>query len=88
MEASQNKSDVTIQLLVGGFVFTLPEFSIYLLRSKVIQGFQVCAIVKNVCQFSGANMTHKIFFANLDTPRSHSPLNRLLFFWHIFWHSA
>jgi hypothetical protein len=38
-------------------------------RSKVIQEFHVCAMVKTFFQFLGANMTPKIFFANLETPK-------------------
>jgi chromate transport protein ChrA len=71
MEASQNKNDVTIQFLVAGLVITLPEFSIYLFRSKVIQHFHACAMVKNFFQFLGANMTPKSFIANIQTPKRH-----------------
>jgi hypothetical protein len=34
MKASQNKTGITIQFLVGGLVITLPEFSIYQLPLK------------------------------------------------------
>jgi hypothetical protein len=72
MEASQNKSDVIIQFLVGDLVITLPEFSIYLLPLKIIQEFYICIMVKNFFfQFWVANMTPKSFFANLDTAKRH-----------------
>jgi hypothetical protein len=48
----------------------LPEFSIILFRSKVIQEFHAFAAVKKFFQLLGANMTPKIVFANLDTPKA------------------
>jgi hypothetical protein len=72
MEASQNKSDVTIQFLVGGLVIHFSRnFPSILFRSKVIQEFHAFAMVKQFVQFLGANMTPKIFFANFDTPKRH-----------------
>jgi hypothetical protein len=69
LEASQNKNDATIQFLVGGFVFTLPDFVIYLVP------FKSYAIISCFCYgeeiFWGANMTPKIFFANLNTSKKH-----------------
>jgi hypothetical protein len=53
MEAPQNKSDVTIQFLVGGLVITSPEFPSVLFRSKVIQKFHAFAAVKNFFNFWG-----------------------------------
>jgi hypothetical protein len=47
------------------------NFPSFLFRSKVIQEFRVCAMVKIFFQILGANMTSKIFFANLDTPKRH-----------------
>jgi hypothetical protein len=48
MEAPQNKSDVTIQFLVGWwFSYSLcRNFPSIWLRSKVIQEFHACAMVK------------------------------------------
>jgi hypothetical protein len=46
------------------------NFPSILFRSKVIQEFHACAMVKNFSIF-GANMTPKILFANLDTPKRH-----------------
>jgi hypothetical protein len=61
MQASQNKSDVTIHFLVRGLVIHFAGLSPSIwFRSKVIQEFHVCALVQNVSQFSGANMTPKV----------------------------
>jgi hypothetical protein len=63
----------TIQFLVGGLVIHFAgifHLSIWF-RSKVIPEFHVCAMVKKFFQFLGANMTPKIFFANLETPKRH-----------------
>jgi hypothetical protein len=54
------------------WLFTLPEFPSILFRSKVIQEFRAFAMVKKFFQFWEANMTPKIFFANLDTPKGTS----------------
>jgi hypothetical protein len=73
MEASENKSDVTIKFLVGGLVISLcRNFPSILFRSKVIQEFDVCSVVKKLFQFWGANLTPKIFFAIIDTPKGTS----------------
>jgi hypothetical protein len=72
MEASQKKCDVTIQFLVGGLVFSYSlcrNFPLIFLRSKLIQEFHACAMVKNVFQFLGANMTPKNFVANIKTTK-------------------
>jgi hypothetical protein len=54
MEASQNKSDVTIQFLVGGLVIHFAGiFHLSWFRSKVIQEFHACAMVKNFFNFKG-----------------------------------
>jgi hypothetical protein len=45
------------------------NFPSILFRSKVIQEFHVCAMVKKLFQFLGARLTPKIFFANLGTPK-------------------
>jgi hypothetical protein len=73
MEASQNKSDVTIQFLVGGLVIHFAGiFPFVWFRSKVIQEFHVCAMVKKkIFILWGANMIPKIFFAYLETPKRH-----------------
>jgi hypothetical protein len=69
MEATQNKSDVTIQFLVGGLVFTLPEFSIYLVPFKSYSRISCLCNGEFFFQFLGANLTPKIFFANLETTK-------------------
>jgi hypothetical protein len=48
------------------------NFPFIFLRSKVIQEFHVCAMVKIFFQFLGANMTPKNFFANIQTPKGTS----------------
>jgi hypothetical protein len=54
MEASQKKCDVTIQFQVGGLVILLCQnFPFIFLRSKVIQEFHACAMVKNFFNFWG-----------------------------------
>jgi hypothetical protein len=54
MEASQNKSYVTIQFLVGGLVTHFAGiFDLSAFRSKVIQEFHVCAMVKKFSIFGG-----------------------------------
>jgi hypothetical protein len=71
MEALQNKSDVTIQFLVGGFVVHFAGiFHLSGSVQKLFKNFMFCAMVKNF-SFLGANMTHKIFFANLEIPKRH-----------------
>jgi hypothetical protein len=71
MEASQNKSDVTIQFLVGGLVIQFA--GIFHLSCSVQKLFKIFMFVQwlKFFQFLGANMTPKIFFANLDTPKRH-----------------
>jgi hypothetical protein len=72
MEASQNKSDVTIQFLVGGLVIHFA--GIFHLSGSVQKLFKNFMLVQWLKNFSilGANMTPKIFFANLDTPKGTS----------------
>jgi hypothetical protein len=73
MEASQNKNDVTIQFLVGGFVIHFD--GIFHLSGSVQKLFKIFMLVqwlKTFFQFLGANMTPEIFFANLDTPKGTS----------------
>jgi hypothetical protein len=54
MEASQKKCDVTIQFLVGGLVIHFAGiFHLFCLRSKVIQEFHACAMVKIFFNFWG-----------------------------------
>jgi hypothetical protein len=73
MEASQNKSDITIQFLVGGLAIHFAAiFHRILFRSKVIQEFHVCAMV-NFFQFLGVNLTPKIFVANCRHPQKALP---------------
>jgi hypothetical protein len=71
MGASDIESDVTIHFLVGGLVIHCRNFTFISFRSKVIQEFRAFAAARKFFQFLGANMTHKIFFANLDTPKRH-----------------
>jgi hypothetical protein len=69
MEASQNKSDVTIQFLVGGLVIHFA--GIFHLSGSVQKLFKNFMLVQWLKIFSifGANLTPKIFFANLETPK-------------------
>jgi hypothetical protein len=67
MEAPQNKSDVTIQFLVGSSVIhSAGIFHLSMFRSKVLEVCHACTIVEFFFNFWG-NVTPKIFFANLDT---------------------
>jgi hypothetical protein len=71
MEASQNKSDVTIQFLVGGLVIHFAGiFHLSCSVQKLFKNFMLLQWLK-FFQFLGTNMTPKIFFANLDTPKRH-----------------
>jgi hypothetical protein len=47
------------------------NFPYIFLRSKVIEEFHACALVKFFFQFSGANMTRKNIFANIETRKRH-----------------
>jgi hypothetical protein len=73
MEASQNKSDVTIQFLIGGLVIHFA--GIFHLSGSVQKLFKNFMLVQWLNFFfnlgGGQYMTPKIFFANLDTPKSH-----------------
>jgi hypothetical protein len=72
MEASQNKTDVTIQFLVGGLVIHFAGiFHLSCSVQKLFKNFMFVQWLKIFFQFLGANMTPKIFFANLDTPKRH-----------------
>jgi hypothetical protein len=54
MEAPQNKSDVTIQFLVGGLVIHFAgTFHLSFSVQKVIQDFYACAMVKIFFNFWG-----------------------------------
>jgi hypothetical protein len=72
METPQNKSDITIQFLVGGLVIHFAGIFHYfiLLRSKVIQEFHACAMVKFFSMFGG-KYDPKNFVANIRTPKRH-----------------
>jgi hypothetical protein len=71
MEASQNKSDVTVQFLVGGLVILFAEIShLACTVQKLFKNFMLVQWLKFFSIF-GANMIPKIFCANLDTPRRH-----------------
>jgi hypothetical protein len=55
MEASQNKSDVTIQFLVGGLVIHFAGiFHLSFPVQKLFKNFMLCAMVKIFFQFWGA----------------------------------
>jgi hypothetical protein len=71
MEASQNKSDVTIQFLVGGLVIHFAGiFHLSFSVQKLFKNFMLVQWFK-IFQFLGANMTPKNFFANVQTPKRH-----------------
>jgi hypothetical protein len=71
MEASQNKCDVIIQFLVGGLVIHFAGiFHLSFSVQKLFKNFMLVQWLK-FFQFLGANMTPKIFFANLQTPKRH-----------------
>jgi hypothetical protein len=71
MEASNIESDVTIQFLIGGL--DIHFAGIFHLSCSVQKLFKNFMLVQWLIffQFLGANMTPKIFFANLDTPKRH-----------------
>jgi hypothetical protein len=71
MEASQKKCDVTIQFLVGGLVFTLPEFSIYLSPLKSYSRISCLCNGENFFSIFGGKYDPKNFFANIQTPKRH-----------------
>jgi hypothetical protein len=74
MEASQNKTDVTIQFLVGGLVIHFAGiFHLSCSVQKLFKNFMFVQWLKKNFQFLGANLTPKIFVANLDTPKRHYP---------------
>jgi hypothetical protein len=73
LEATQNKSDVTIQVLVGGSVIHFAGIShLSGFVQKLFKNFKLVQWL-NCFQFFTANMTPKIFFANLETPERHYP---------------
>jgi hypothetical protein len=63
------------------------NFPSILLRSKVIQEFHACAMVKKFFHFLEANMTPNISFANLETPKRHF-LQKICVNWGIMIHVA
>jgi hypothetical protein len=72
MDASQSQNDVTVQFLVGGEVIDFA--GIFHLSGSVqllIKNFMLVQWLNFFFQFFEANMTLKIFFANLDTPKRH-----------------
>jgi hypothetical protein len=74
MEASQKKCDVTIQFLVGGLVIHFAGiFHLSFSVQKLFKNFMLVQWLKIFFQFLGANLTPKIFFANLETPKRHYP---------------
>jgi hypothetical protein len=68
IEASQNKSDGTIQFLVGGLVIHFARIFHLSGSVQVIQEFHACAMVK-IFSIFGGKYGPKIFFANLDTKK-------------------
>jgi hypothetical protein len=51
----------------------MDSFPFIFRRSKVIQEFHACAMVKNFFQFLGANMTPKNFFRKYSDPQKALP---------------
>jgi hypothetical protein len=71
IEVSNIQSDVTIQFLVGGLVIHFAGiFHQSCSVQKLFKNFMLVQWLK-FFQFWAANMTRKIFFANLDTPKRH-----------------
>jgi hypothetical protein len=71
MEASQNQNDVTIQFLVSGSAIHFAGiFHQCCSVQKLFKNFMFVQWLKFFSIF-GANMTPKIFFANLGTPKRH-----------------
>jgi hypothetical protein len=71
MEASQNKSDAIIQILVGGLVIHFAEiFHLSCSVQKLFKNFMLLQWLRNFSNFGG-KYDPKIFFANLDTPKRH-----------------
>jgi hypothetical protein len=72
MDAPQNKSDVTIQFLVGGLVIHFAGiFHLSCSVQKLFKNFMLVQWLKFFFQFWGANITLK-FFQILDTPKGTS----------------
>jgi hypothetical protein len=72
MEAPQNKSDVTIQFLVGGLVIHFAGiFHFSFSVRKLFKNFMLVQWLKIFFYFFGENMTPKHFFANIQTPKRH-----------------
>jgi hypothetical protein len=73
VEALDIESGITIQFLVGGLVVYFA--GIFLLScsvQKFFKNFMRLQQLRNFFQFWGTNITHKSFFANLDTPKDTS----------------
>jgi hypothetical protein len=69
----RKKCDVTIQFLVAGLVVHFARiFHLSLLRSKVIQEFHACEMVKKNFSICGGKYDPKNFFANIETPKDTS----------------
>jgi hypothetical protein len=65
------KCDVAIQFLVGGLVIHFARiFHLSFSVQKLFKNFMLVHLLKNFFTF-GANMTPKIFFANIQTPKRH-----------------
>jgi hypothetical protein len=69
-EASDIESDVTIQFLVGGLdIHFAGIFHAFCSGQKLFKNFMF--LQQRNFLFFGANMTPKIYFANLDNPKRH-----------------
>jgi hypothetical protein len=72
MEASHIESDVTIQFLAGGFVIHFAGiFHVASSVQKLFENFMCVQWLTFFFQFLGANMTPKMFFANMETLKRH-----------------
>jgi hypothetical protein len=71
MGASQNKSGVSIQFLVGGLIFhSAGIFHLFCSVQKLFKNFMLVQWL-NLFSILGVNMASKIFFANLETFKRH-----------------
>jgi hypothetical protein len=74
MQASQKKYDVTIQFLVGGLIIHFAGiFHLSFFVQKLFKNFLLVQWLKKIFKSLAENLTRKIFFANLETPKRHYP---------------
>jgi hypothetical protein len=70
MEASQNKTDVTIQFVVGGLVILFAgNFHLSSCVQKLVKNFMFVQWLKIFFIFWGAILIPKSFVANIETPK-------------------